>query len=82
MFWGKEKGISFTYQGSSYQEQLEALGVAVGEVYSDVLKGEEEIIFQVKREEWDGEFTDLCGPVPDRAVLLAVVAGPSEEVRK
>ena len=58
------------------------LGVAVREVHSDVLKGEEELIFQVKREEWDGEFTDLCGPVPDRAVLLAVVAGPSEEVRK
>ena len=52
------------------------LGVAVREVHSDVLKGEEELIFQVKREEWDGEFTDLCGPVTDRAVLLAVVAGP------
>ena len=42
-----------------------------------MLKGEEDLIFQVKREEWDGEFTDICGPVPDRAVIKAVVSGSS-----
>jgi hypothetical protein len=81
-FGERKREVSFTYQASSHQEQLEAVGVAVREVYSDVLKGEEELILQDKREEWDGEFTDLCGPVPDRAVLLAVVAGPSKEVSK
>ena len=77
----RKREVSFTCH-SSYQEGLEALGIAVRDVYSDVLKGEEDLIFQFKREEWNGEFTDLCGPVPDQAVLLVVVAGPKKEVSK
>ncbi len=64
----RKREVSFACH-SSYQE-LEALSVAVRDVYSDVLKGEEDLIFQVKGKEWNGEFIDICGPVPDRAVLL------------
>ena len=75
----RKREVSFTCQGN----ELEALSVAVCEVYSDVLKGDENLIFQVKREEWSGEFTDLvCDPVPDRAVLMVVIenAGPNKVV--
>ena len=72
----RKREVSFTCQGN----ELEALSVAVREVYSDVLKGDENLIFQVKREEWSGDL--VCDPVPDRAVLMVVIenAGPNKEV--
>ena len=66
--------------------ELETFTTAVRKVYSDVLvQGDETVVFQLKREEWGGEFTDLEGEtVPDRAVIRAVVvheqAGSSKEV--
>ena len=70
----RKRDVSFTCNGS-YQDELKALDAVTREVYSDVLKGGEDILFQVKREEWGGEFTDISAPVPDRAVLMAVVSG-------
>ena len=63
----------------------EAFNSAVFDAYSDVLVGNEKIVFQLKREDWAGEFIDMVAgsPVPDRSVLRAVVVekgGPSEEV--
>ena len=54
-------------------------------VFRCAIYGNEKIIFQLKREDWAGEFIDMVAgsPVPDRSVLRAVVVekgGPSEEV--
>lgn len=38
-------------------KELKTLRAAVRGVYSDMLHGNETIIFQLKREEWGGEFT-------------------------
>lgn len=58
---------------------------AVFKAYSDVLGGNEHIIWQLKREDWAGEFIDMeaDSPVPDRSVVRAVIVGgpsSSEEV--
>ena len=52
----------------SFQEESrdghESLLRAVRATYSDVLQGDEELVLQIKREEWAGQFTDLVGEVP------------------
>ena len=61
----------------SFQEESrdghESLLRAVRATYSDVLQGDEELVLQIKREEWAGQFTDLVGEVPDQSVLKAVI---------
>ena len=58
-----------------------ALTAAVRSTFSDVLSPDQEIFFQLKSEEWDGVFVDICdGDVPDKSVLKAVPVRPSKEV--
>ena len=55
---------------------------AVGQVFADVLPSEnptEKLIVQVKNEEWDGEFTDAVGEIPDKSVVKVVRVGEFRE---
>ena len=74
---------------------VKALLDATGEVFADVLtstsQGErEKLILQMKSEDWDGEFVDAEGEIPDKAVLRALrtgqfnipAAGSLEEVKR
>lgn len=55
--------------------------LTVKEVFSDVLGVDEELLLQLKREDWSVKFTDIVGSdcIPDRSVLKAVVVSKEEE---
>ena len=63
-------------------EDTKALVDAVREAFSDVIGDrQEQLIVQVKHEEWGGDFVDLgLGGVPDRSVVKAVLV-PCDQPR-
>lgn len=61
-------------------EDMKPLLDAIRDVFSDVLgDNSNELILQVKHEEWSGKFVDLTGRVPDRSGLKAVLVAPSHD---
>ena len=72
----RKREVVFTDDGEDRKPLLDA----IREVFSDVMgDGSNELILQIKREEWSGEFVDLSGRVPDRSVLKAVPVVPSHD---
>ena len=70
------------FKSENGKEDLKSLRVAVGEVFADLLKSASvsELIFQVKDEEWGGEFVDkIEGAIPDKSIVKAVKLGTPEE---
>lgn len=53
-------------------EGLNTLLDAIRETFSDVF-GDEQLLLQVKNEEWSGEFVDVTGDVPDKSVLKVIL---------
>ena len=68
----RKREVAFASKGGR-----EALIRAVREVFNDVLSddddSDEQLLLQIKNEEWNGEFVDLVSEVPDRSVLKVVV---------
>lgn len=59
---------------------IEALTQAVkDEFQSDSIPADSTVFFQLKSEDWDGEFIDVKkdDDIPDRAVLRVVIEKPS-----
>ena len=51
-------------------------------MFADVLSTEDptyQLILQKKNEDWDGEFIDAVGEIPDKSVVRAVWMGGSSE---
>ena len=67
----RKRGVSFA--SGDPDEEREALLQAIVEAFVDV-KIRDDLVLQLKSEEWGGEFVDLKAnqEIPDRAVLKVV----------
>ena len=65
-----KREVAFASDG---EDDKKTLLPAVRQAFSDVLSGEEQLLLQIKREDWNGEFTDLMeGSITDHSVLMTL----------
>ena len=73
----RKREVVFVDDGEDVRKAL--LG-AIRQVFSDVIDNDSnELLLEVKHEEWSGEFVDLTGTVIDRSVVKAVLVAPSSD---
>ena len=67
----RKRGVAFIDDGEGFGTLLDA----IRETFSDVLgdRRDEQLLLQVKNEEWSGQFVDVAGEVPNKSVVRAVL---------
>ena len=77
----ERREVTFS-SGGGKEGDISSLLDAVAKVFADVLPAEDpthQLILQKKNEDWDGEFIDAVGEIPDKSVVRAVRMGGSSE---
>ena len=77
----RKREVAFS-SGSEKEGDVSSLLDAIAKVFADVLPAENpthQLILQIKNEDWDGEFLDAEGQIPDKSVVRAVRMGGSSE---
>lgn len=80
-FGERRREVTFS-SGGGKEGDISSLLDAVAKVFADVLPAEDpthQLILQKKNEDWDGEFIDAVGEIPDKSVVRAVRMGGSSE---
>ena len=71
----RKREVRFKAEGAS---DLEELLKSISEVFEDVFTQERisasQLIISVKNEDWNGEFLDATGDIPDKSVVKAIVS--------
>ena len=60
--------MTFNCKPEAYEEMLE-FKKAVLESFRDVLSTTQDLLVQVKSEEWGGEFIDVLDYIPDKSIV-------------
>lgn len=72
----EERRREVTFFGRSAKEgDIAPLLDAIGQVFADLLPSEtptHQLILQTKNEDWNGEFVDAEGEIPDKSVVKVV----------
>ena len=70
----RKREVRFKAEGTS---DLEELLKGISEVFEEVFIQEgisaSQLIISIKNEDWNGEFLDATGDIPDKSVVRAVV---------
>ena len=79
-----ERRRPVTYSAEDEKSEIDSLTEAVKAVFQDVISPSSRVFFQLKNENWAGEFVDIkeTDSVPHHAVIRAVVEKPSPQVKK
>ncbi len=68
--------MTFT-SGPDVDETTNLLQV-FSEVFCDLCTGNDQVLWQIKDEEWKREFVDVQKTFPDRAILKALLVGEKD----
>ena len=72
-----------TYSVEDQKSEIVSLTEAVKAEFRDVISSSSSVFFQLKNENWAGEFVDLkeTDSIPHHAVIRAVIEQPSPQVK-